>query len=448
MEVLRLAAGLELSPGGGGLPREFRIFPFGEIETTKGVFRFDEEAARRVIEAWRDYGNRLPIDYEHQIFDPVANGPVPAAGWFDLELRADGLWAVNVEWTPKAAELLKNREYRYFSPTFRTDEEGRIVQLVNVALVNLPATKRMEPLVAKAVPFEGGDVVDGAWDADAAVARVRRWASKDGSGSKETIDWAKYRKAFAWYDAKDPENFGSYKLPHHDVRDGRLVVHRRGVIAAAAVLQGARGGVDIPASELPAVKRHIARHYHQWGEKAPWEREEKMKVLLKALGLKEDAGEAEALEALTRLKGALEEVQALTGKQDAAEMLGVVRAWKEAAAKVEALSKRVAELEAEQERVEREKLIEQGLKEGKLTKALAERWAREVDLKTLKSYLEAAPRIVPLGEAREPAGGNEQSLGGKKWEELSPMEKHKLYLENPELYQALKADYEKRKGGK
>ena len=444
MEVVRLQQGLELAPLENGPPGAFRIFPFGKIETTKGVFRFDEEAARRVIAAWRDYGNRLPIDYEHQIFDPVTNGPVPAAGWFDLELREDGLWAVNVEWTPRAVELLKNREYRYFSPTFRTDDEGRIVELVNVALVNLPATKRMEPLVAKAVPFEKGEVVDGAWDADKAVARVRKWASKDGSGEKETIDWRRYAKAFAYVDGENPENFGAYKLPHHDVRDGRLVVHRRGVIAAAQALMGARGGVRIPEADRPAVLRHIAGHYHQWGEKAPWEREERMKVLLKALGLKEDAGEAEALQALTRMKGALEEVVALTGKEDAAEALGVVRAWKEAAEKVEALSKRVAELEAEREAREREALIQAGLKEGKLTKALAEKWAKDVDLKTLKAYLEAAPRIVRLGEEKEPAS---PKTAGKKWEEMTPMEKHKLYLENPELYQALKTDFETRKGG-
>ncbi len=400
MEIVRLEA-LEVGPGP---PKAFRIFPFGEIETTKGRFLFDEEAARRVIEAWKDYGNRLPIDYEHQTFDPVTNGPVPAAGWFDLEVRPDGLWAVNVEWTPRAEELLKNREYRYFSPTFRTDDAGRIVELINVALVNLPATKHMEPLVAKAVPFAGGEVVDGAWDAAAAVARVRRWASRDGSGEKDTIDWARYARAFAYVDGENPENFGAYKLPHHDVQGGRLVVHRQGVMAAAAVLQGARGGASIPEADLPAVREHIARHYHQWGAKAPWEREENMKVLLKALGLKEDAGEAEALEALTRIKGALTEVQALTGKEDAAEMLGVIRAWKEGAARAEAAEAEVQKLKAELEAKEREALIEAAKKEGKLPPAL-EGWAKGVDLKTLKAYLEHAPKHVETEGKKEAEKG-------------------------------------------
>ncbi|AZF88289.1 hypothetical protein [Meiothermus phage MMP7] len=113
------------------------------------MFLFDREAAASVIERWREYGNRLSIDYEHQALEPVTNGPVPAAGWFDLELREDGLWAINVEWTERAQALLAGREYRYFSPAFYTDEKGRIVELINLALTNIPATKRMQPLVAR-----------------------------------------------------------------------------------------------------------------------------------------------------------------------------------------------------------------------------------------------------------------------------------------------------------
>ncbi|MER3552976.1 MAG: hypothetical protein C4331_01090 [Meiothermus sp.] len=57
------------------------IFPFGLIETLKGQFLFDPASAEQLMAAWRDYGNRLSIDYEHQALEPVTNGPVPAAGW-------------------------------------------------------------------------------------------------------------------------------------------------------------------------------------------------------------------------------------------------------------------------------------------------------------------------------------------------------------------------------
>lgn len=58
------------------------------------------------------------------------------------------------------------------------------------------------------------------------------------------------------------------KLPHH-LPDGTLVL--RGVMAAAAALQGARRGVDIPSEDIPRVRAHLERHYHEFGRKAPWE---------------------------------------------------------------------------------------------------------------------------------------------------------------------------------
>ena len=422
---------------GGEPPREFRIFPFGRVETTKGVFLFDQEAARRVMQAWRDYGNRLSIDYEHQALEPVANGPVPAAGWFDLEVREDGLWAVNVEWTPRAAELLRNREYRYFSPAFYVDEEGRIVELINLALTNIPATKRMEPLVAKAVGFESGPVYEGSsWDADAAVARVRRWASRDGSGDKETIDWGKYRRAFAWYDASNPENFGSYKLPHHDVVDGRLVVHKRGVYAAAAALQGARGGVGIPEGELEAVKRHIAAHYHQWGEKAPWEREEtrrtKMEKVLRLLGLREDAGEAEAEAALRRFMAFPERVFALTGTRREDEAEAVLMAWKQAHEELPRVQERLAALEEERKKERLARLIEEGKREGKLTPAMLS-WAEQQTPEALEAFLAVAPRVVLRANGLE-----EPEPGGLDWHKMTPAERAELYRKDPEAYRALR----------
>ncbi len=91
---------------------------------------------------------------------------------------------------------------------------------------------------------------DRSWDGAAADGRVRKWASKDGSGEKDTMDWPKYRKAFVVYNAADAENFAGYKLGFADVVDGRLTAIRAGLVAVRAVLEGGRGGVDLP----PEVK--------------------------------------------------------------------------------------------------------------------------------------------------------------------------------------------------
>ncbi len=96
---------------------------------------------------------------------------------------------------------------------------------------------------------------DRAWDSSAAEGRVREWAGGD------DLDWAKYRKAFFWYDAEKPKEFGSYKLGFADVIDGVLTAVPRGVFAVAGVLQGSRGGVNIPDADKEQVRSKVDSYY-------------------------------------------------------------------------------------------------------------------------------------------------------------------------------------------
>ena len=108
---------------------------------------------------------------------------------------------------------------------------------------------------------------DREWDGDAAEKRVRRWAdAQDGPN-------ARYRDAHVWYDAAAKENFGSYKLLIGDVVDGRLRAVPRAVMAAAAVIQGSRGGVSLPSDDVDRVKSHLAKYYRKLDETPPWERD-------------------------------------------------------------------------------------------------------------------------------------------------------------------------------
>ena len=47
----------------------------------------------------------------------------------------------------------------------------------------------------------------------------------------------------------------------------------RGVMAAANVMEGGRGGVDLPDRDVDRVKSHLAKYYAKLGEDAPWDRE-------------------------------------------------------------------------------------------------------------------------------------------------------------------------------
>ena len=108
---------------------------------------------------------------------------------------------------------------------------------------------------------------DRAWDGDAAEKRVRTWADAEDEPNE------KYRDAHVWYDAENKDNFTAYKLLIADVIDGRLTAVPRGIMAAGNVMQGSRGGVDLPHQDIDRVKSHLAKYYAKLGDDAPWDRD-------------------------------------------------------------------------------------------------------------------------------------------------------------------------------
>lgn len=137
---------------------EFLLVPFGEVVVERPItgedFAFTRSHAESAKRWFDQMGRKLAIDYEHQSFERLNSRPDglrPAAGWIGgLEVRADGLWAVDVSWTGRARELLRSGEYRYFSPViFWTDEDqSDVAALGPVALTNDPAMRGVAPLAA------------------------------------------------------------------------------------------------------------------------------------------------------------------------------------------------------------------------------------------------------------------------------------------------------------
>jgi phage I-like protein len=149
--VVELSLGLIELSAESAPPSEFRVLKAGTTQTSKGIFTFTPESAKKVLEAARQYGNDFPIDYNHAMHqylsvDPAESGK--AAGWFKPTIRAGELWATDVRWTPKAAQMLKDREFRYFSPVFHHSDDGEVQDIVSVGLTNTPATYGMDPLMA------------------------------------------------------------------------------------------------------------------------------------------------------------------------------------------------------------------------------------------------------------------------------------------------------------
>ena len=103
----------------------------------RGPYTLDANA---IVRAFAELGMTLAVDYEHQTQAAPENGqPAPAAGWIvALEAREDGLYGY-IEWTARAAAMIRAREYRYLSPVFEYEPRtGRVAAIIGAGLTNQP----------------------------------------------------------------------------------------------------------------------------------------------------------------------------------------------------------------------------------------------------------------------------------------------------------------------
>lgn len=156
------ALSVDLTAGGDVAPKAFRLLPYGRFKAADGSGRpdgipegwlLDREAAVVIAAAFNGRSDARVIDYEHQTLHAETNGkPAPAAGWIGrLEARDDGLYAVDVEWTAAAAEMItaKPPQYRYISPVFPYDKRtGRVLAIAHAALTNFAGLDGLTDLAA------------------------------------------------------------------------------------------------------------------------------------------------------------------------------------------------------------------------------------------------------------------------------------------------------------
>ena len=135
-----------------------RLLPLGLVHSTKGDFLVDNESFQAIRCKFTERQLQIPVDYEHQTLKDMQ---APAAGWIkDILLKSDGIYGA-VDWTERAAEYLKNREYKYISPvvTIRNTDR-KAVGLHSAALTNTPAIDAMTPVACSDKPGESEGGVD------------------------------------------------------------------------------------------------------------------------------------------------------------------------------------------------------------------------------------------------------------------------------------------------
>ncbi len=157
-----------------------KLFPLGATkyrgDFPDGKLTFSQAWLSAMVANWRAMGSpELPVNYCHlgqstwDNLNPIESRV--AAGWItDVELKADGLWAM-VKWNDKAREHIKRDEFRYLSPEFYTDyvnsDTGKPQgpTLVGLALLNDPFLKELPRVAAS----DSQPAVEAATEGEAAM---------------------------------------------------------------------------------------------------------------------------------------------------------------------------------------------------------------------------------------------------------------------------------------
>jgi phage head maturation protease len=140
----------------------------------------------------------------------------------------------------------------------------------NASIKSFLSTIEGDVALKKSVPKHSTLVdMEKVWDSTLARAALARYASNDGSGDKEKMNWGKFAKGFAWVDNAKADAFTSYKFPHHIVADDTLVAIWRGVSSAMATLLGTNSSTTISDSDKAGIYEHLAKHYEDAGKEVP-----------------------------------------------------------------------------------------------------------------------------------------------------------------------------------
>ena len=184
----------------GQCPEEVKILPVGTVNSEKGDFIVDQESYKEMKAEMQRRGIDIVIDYEHQTLKDVQ---APAGGWVkDLIYTPEAIVA-KVEWTPKAKEYLKNKEYRYLSPVVLTRKsDSKAVVLHSLALTNTPAINGMFAIV-NSVDFDTYNTPTGGKEMD--LQRIKELLGLPAETPEEDVMNALVKVLEKVKDAPDPK---------------------------------------------------------------------------------------------------------------------------------------------------------------------------------------------------------------------------------------------------
>lgn len=138
--LLKFALNFELPEGAA--PNEVMLVPPGKVVIGRDGREYLNNDPAGIVNYFTNREVDLPFDWLHSTELKAPRGEeAPASGWGKfgtMAARPDGSIWINVEWTPRGAEAVKNREYRYISPVYLCDAAMTIRGISSVGLTNKP----------------------------------------------------------------------------------------------------------------------------------------------------------------------------------------------------------------------------------------------------------------------------------------------------------------------
>lgn len=383
-------------------PKAIRLFAMGENATTKGVFLFDDAAAKSVLAAFAEHGVDLAMDFDHGALATPDGRKRDVPGYYRPEVRADGLYAIP-QWTDVGLDAIRPGasgalpEYRYTSPSFSFDPETRrVLRLGPLALTSYPATHHAKPLTLTARDRRGSLATLGAMSfEDITEALTRAGTALLGYGCEVEEVYAD-RVVF---EVRGTDGRERCMSAPYTIVDGVAVLGD--LVEVEETYTPVAGGLRVAAS-TPAPMSGAS-------QPAPTAQETPAmtSAVLVALGATDEGA---ALATLTTLRSERDGLIAALGVKTHAEALGVLEAHRRDAAELAQLRATVESDRKAAAAKERTALLDAIVAEGKLTPA--ERaldgqptcWLTALDIAALGSYRAARSPVVQTTEtAARPA---------------------------------------------
>lgn len=148
----------EEPPGDGDSGAKVSIVQVFRVGTWKhptyGKFTITDDDLKTMADNFKKHKKpptELVVDFEHM--SAAGQQIAPAAGWVKALEAKDGKLLATVEWTDKAALMIKSKEYRFISPEWhmhaKDKESGKDIgpMLLSMALTNRPFIEGMSPVM-------------------------------------------------------------------------------------------------------------------------------------------------------------------------------------------------------------------------------------------------------------------------------------------------------------